>query len=69
MCFGSCRVTCDNCKPKFVVCPDCGHKNLLVFKACKECGSVLTEDMKDEARRVWAEQAEERNRGKRKESR
>ncbi len=61
MCFGSCRVTCDNCKPKFVYCPDCGHKNMLVFKACKRCGKPLTEEMKDAAIRDWEERSKARN--------
>ena len=48
MCFGSCRVTCDNCKP------------LLVFKQCKQCGAPFTEEMKDAARADWAAKAAER---------
>ncbi|MCI2241668.1 hypothetical protein [Adlercreutzia faecimuris] len=62
MCFGSCRVTCDNCKPKFVWCDQCGRKNLLVFKKCKQCGAPLTEEMKDAARADWAARAAERGR-------
>ncbi len=61
MCFGSCRVTCDNCKPKFIFCPKCGRRNQLVFNSCRKCGEPFTEDMKDEARRLWAIKAEERH--------
>lgn len=60
MCFGSCRVTCDNCKPKFVQCPACGHKNMLVFKACKKCGETLSEETKDNAVAQWEEKARAR---------
>ena len=60
MCFGSCRVTCDNCKPKFIWCDQCGRKNLLVFKRCKQCGAPFTEEMKDAARADWAAKAAER---------
>lgn len=61
MCFGSCRVTCDNCKPKFIWCPECDTKNLLVFKKCKKCGFEFTEEMKDEARATWAAKAALKN--------
>lgn len=61
MCFGSCRVTCDNCKPKFVYCPQCGRKNMLVFKACKGCGLPLTQAMKDAAIAEWEAKSKEKN--------
>ena len=60
MCFGSCRVTCDNCKPKFVFCPVCGRKNLLVFKECKKCKTPITEEMKQAAIAEWKVKAAER---------
>ena len=60
MCFGSCRVTCDNCKPKFVYCPVCGHKNMLIHKACKKCKTPLTEEMKQKARKDWERISAER---------
>ena len=65
MCFGSCRVTCDNCKPKFVYCPECGRKNMLDFKACKQCGPLLTGEMKEHAIEEW--EAGARARAERKE--
>ena len=64
MCFGGCRVTCDNCKPKFIVCPVCGRRNMLVFDACKKCKTPFTEDMKEAARDEWAARAAERERRK-----
>ena len=54
MCFGSCRVTCDNCKPKFVYCPNCGHKCMLIHKVCKKCKTPLTDEMKEAAKADWA---------------
>ncbi len=60
MCFGSCRVTCDNCKPKFVYCPQCGRRNMLVFKACKKCGLPITEEMREDAIARWEQRAKER---------
>ena len=61
MCFGSCRVTCDNCKPKFVYCPNCGHKCMLFHKKCKKCGAVLTEEAKETAREEWRVRAKARH--------
>lgn len=61
MCFGSCRVTCDNCKPKFVYCPTCGRKNMLIFKECKKCGERITEEMKEKAIREWEVDSQRRN--------
>ena len=61
MCFGSCCVTCDNCKPKFVSCPVCGHRNMLVFKTCRKCGKPLPEGAKDAAVKDWEAKARTRN--------
>ena len=61
MCFGSCRITCDNCKPKFVYCPNCGNKCMLFHKVCKRCKTELTEEMKQEARDEWQKKAKERH--------
>ena len=61
MCFGSCRVLCDNCKPKFVYCPNCGHKCMLFHTQCKKCKTPLTEEMKDAARAEWEIRSKERH--------
>ena len=61
MCFGSCRVTCDNCRPKFVYCPNCGNKCMLFHKVCKKCKTELTSEMKDAARKEWAVRAKNRH--------
>ena len=61
MCFGACRVTCDNCKPKFVYCPDCGKKNMLMFDKCRKCGRPLTQEMKDAAIADWEVKRRERD--------
>ena len=58
MCFGSCRVTCDNCKPKFVYCAECGTKNLLFFSTCYQCKAPLTQEMKDAAVADWEQKKE-----------
>lgn len=59
MAYG-CKTTCDNCRPKYVFCPKCGHKNFLIFSNCKECGLGLTEEMKNQAVADWQEKAKTR---------
>lgn len=54
MCYG-CRVTCDDCKPKFVHCPQCGWRNLLFLEKCVKCETTLTQEAKDEAIAQWHE--------------
>lgn len=55
-----CRSTCDNCKPKFVWCPNCGKRNFLVMSKCTKCGEPLTEELKDAAIEKWQEEAKTR---------
>ena len=50
-----------NCKPKFVPCPACGHRNKLVFKTCRKCGEPLSEEAKDAAVKDWKTKARTRD--------
>ena len=52
MCYG-CKITCDDCKPKFVYCPDCGQRNMLVMPKCLNCGRPISEEEKEAARQAW----------------
>jgi hypothetical protein len=52
MCYG-CRVTCDDCRPKFVNCPHCGWRCLLVFDRCARCGESISEEAKADAIDAW----------------
>lgn len=52
MCYG-CRVTCDDCRPKFVNCPHCGWRCLLVFDRCARCGESISEETKADAIDAW----------------
>ena len=56
MCYGGCKQTCESCRPKFVICPVCGNRALLAMNACYKCGAVLSEEVKEKARRKWAEE-------------
>lgn len=57
MCYG-CKPFCENCKPKFVYCSQCGERNFLVNSACAQCGAELTEEEKEEAKSAWAQEHE-----------
>ena len=59
MAYG-CRTTCDNCRPKYVVCPSCGKKNFLSMNRCTKCHEELTQEMKDAAVLDWQEKAKDR---------
>ena len=56
MAYG-CKATCDNCRPKYVYCDECGTKNFLVLKACKKCGAAITEDARERAVAQWQKDA------------
>ncbi|UWG98955.1 hypothetical protein LPY66_09245 [Dehalobacter sp. DCM] len=65
MCFyGNCRShTCENCKPKMVVCPHCGGKTLLLMNQCIYCKQTVPDEAKQDAVAAWyARQAELRQR-------
>ena len=55
-----CRATCDNCKPVYVWCPECGKKNFLTMTKCTKCKAPLTEESKDAAIAKWHEEASKR---------
>ena len=59
MAYG-CRSTCDNCRPKYVDCPNCGTRNFLVMGKCKKCGAEITAEAKDEAIAEWQRKAKDR---------
>lgn len=59
MAYG-CRTTCDNCRPKYVICPECGKKNFLTLSACSRCHAELAQDAKDAAIAEWYEKAKTR---------
>lgn len=54
MCYaGNCNPACDNCKPKYLVCPRCKDKALLSYRCCPACGLDFTEEMRERARDEW----------------
>ncbi len=59
MAYG-CRPTCDNCRPKYLFCPECGTKNFLTLKACKRCKRAFTEEDRAQAVRDWESKADTR---------
>lgn len=52
MCY-TCNPTCDNCMPKMLECPTCGHIELLGREACTSCGEPITDDMRADAEAQW----------------
>lgn len=59
MAYG-CKTTCDNCRPKYVNCPSCGHRNFLIFEKCSKCKTALPQEIKDQAIDEWNKNAETR---------
>lgn len=53
MCY-TCSPECDNCFAKFVVCPSCGHIEMLARNSCTQCGCPISQEAKEEARAAWA---------------
>lgn len=51
-----CNPVCDNCKPKFVVCPECHDRCFLNEPTCRKCGHAFSEGEKDAARMAWKEE-------------
>lgn len=54
MCY-MCLPTCEKCFPKTLKCPSCGKKNTLTKSKCIYCGTVFSEEDKENARALWAE--------------
>ena len=50
-----CSPVCDNCKPKFVVCLNCGMRTLLDLPVCPNCGNEITQEERDLAYADWLE--------------
>ena len=54
MCYaGNCHPECDNCKPKYLVCPDCGSRTFIARPKCLMCGHAITEGEREAAREDW----------------
>lgn len=51
--YGGCKPTCENCKPKFLICPHCGKKTYLYLDTCTFCQAAISEEMKEAARKSW----------------
>lgn len=56
MAYG-CRPTCDNCRPKYLYCPECGTRNFLTLHSCKKCKKKFTQSDRDEAVSRWEKES------------
>lgn len=54
MCY-TCSPLCDNCHPKFLVCPNCGHVCHLESKKCDACEWTFDETLGQEYTKKWEE--------------
>lgn len=52
MCY-SCSPGCDNCMPKFLECPHCGHVEMLARGECSKCGLPIDDAMRAAAEEEW----------------
>lgn len=52
MCY-TCNPSCDNCMPKMLECPECGHIELLGRDVCSSCGLPITDEMRADAKDQW----------------
>lgn len=50
-----CNPVCENCKPKFVECPECGDRCFLNEPRCRRCGHVFSAEEQEGARALWRE--------------
>lgn len=48
-----CNPMCDNCKPKFVECPECHDQCFLNEPTCRKCSHVFTDEEKGAAKDLW----------------
>ena len=56
MCYaGGCNPECDNCRPKYLRCPQCGNRQFIIQKNCTKCGYNVTDEDRDNARAEWKE--------------
>lgn len=51
----TCLPFCENCKPKFYDCPECGGKGSIYFRKCTECNRPMEPEDADRARALWHE--------------
>ena len=50
----TCKPFCDNCKPKFYDCPECGNpKASIVVRKCIQCGRPMTPEDEQRGREAW----------------
>lgn len=54
MCY-ACRPTCENCKPKYLHCAECGYQNILKATHCVKCRRPIEQRERDEALLKWKE--------------
>lgn len=52
MCY-PCLNYCENCRQKYIYCPECGAQNFVVIPACNKCGHEFTEEDRAEGLRQW----------------
>lgn len=48
-----CVPTCENCRPKTVVCTSCGLKTLIDLERCPKCQALITQEMRDASYAEW----------------
>ena len=53
-----CLPTCENCKPKMVVCSNCGARTLMDLKTCPLCKEPIAEADREQAWKEWRERRE-----------
>ena len=51
----TCLPFCENCKPKFYDCPECGARASMYYRKCTECGRPMTEEDVNRGRIAWME--------------
>lgn len=48
-----CLPTCENCKPKFVVCSACGTRTFVDLERCPLCGEKITDEVREQSWEEW----------------
>ena len=61
MCF-SCSILCENCRPKWLACKNCGSRNLMQARRCVVCDEPIGDDARENAYAAWAKAKAERDR-------
>ena len=51
----TCLPFCENCKPKFYTCPQCGEQGSIYFKKCTHCGRPMTAEDEQAGQAAWLE--------------